>query len=187
MGKSAMKTHKKRLFVTDGRDVPLKGVALYFVRTNNTVMLTNDNIADVTFILFTSRLKISKLIFLLKMTCFNMLDPSEAGGVLGAIKNQYRDLFLPALKRMDKGWGDLSGESGEKERSKFINDIENFCQVLDSASSSSNTIQLSPCTTFDLSVLKSANDFYNVANSFESMEKIEACMAVWIKQIAQVN
>ena len=115
-----------------------------------------------------------------------MLDPAESGGVLGAIKKQFQDIYVPALTRMDKGWGDLAGEEGEKERSKFLNDIENFIAVLDSASSSSNTIELAPCTTYDLSNLKTTNDFYNVANSFESMEKIEACMAVWIKQIAQV-
>ena len=114
-----------------------------------------------------------------------MLDPTE-NGVLGAIKSQFKDIYLPALKRMDKGWGDLAGENGERERSKFLNDMENFILVLESASSSSNTIDLAPCTTFDLNSLKTANDFYNVANSFESMEKIEACIAVWIKQIAQV-
>ena len=124
-------------------------------------------------------------VFSVQMTFFNMLDPTEEG-VLGAIKSQFKDIYLPALKRMDKGWGELAGETGERERSKFLNDIENFILVLESTSSSSNTIDLASCTTFDLNSLKTANDFYNVANSFESMEKIEACIAGWIKQIAQV-
>ena len=47
VGKSALKSHKKRLFVTDGKDVPLRGLCAYFVRTNTAIAITHDNIADV--------------------------------------------------------------------------------------------------------------------------------------------
>uniref|UniRef100_A0A673GVC6 Dynein heavy chain 5, axonemal-like n=1 Tax=Sinocyclocheilus rhinocerous TaxID=307959 RepID=A0A673GVC6_9TELE len=40
--------------------------------------------------------------------------------------------------------------------------------------------------TFDLKTLKGPSDYTAVANSAEALEKIEACMKTWVKQIEQV-
>uniref|UniRef100_A0A672PDE8 Dynein axonemal heavy chain 5 n=1 Tax=Sinocyclocheilus grahami TaxID=75366 RepID=A0A672PDE8_SINGR len=42
------------------------------------------------------------------------------------------------------------------------------------------------CETFDLKTLKGPSDYTAVANSAEALEKIEACMKTWVKQIEQV-
>uniref|UniRef100_A0AAQ5ZR96 AAA+ ATPase domain-containing protein n=1 Tax=Amphiprion ocellaris TaxID=80972 RepID=A0AAQ5ZR96_AMPOC len=47
-------------------------------------------------------------------------------------------------------------------------------------------VTLKECDTFDLRVLKGPSDYVAAANSTETIEKIEACMKVWIKQIEQV-
>lgn len=47
-------------------------------------------------------------------------------------------------------------------------------------------VNLKECDTFDLKTLKGPSDYTAVANSAEALEKIEACMKVWIKQIEQV-
>lgn len=47
-------------------------------------------------------------------------------------------------------------------------------------------VTLKECDTFDLRVLKSPSDYMAAANSNEALEKMEACMKVWIKQIEQV-
>lgn len=48
-------------------------------------------------------------------------------------------------------------------------------------------VNLKECDTFDLKTLKGPSDYTAVANSTEAMEKIEACMKIWIKQIEQVK
>ena len=45
---------------------------------------------------------------------------------------------------------------------------------------------LKPCEGFELRKVNSIADYQAVANSTESLEKIEECMKVWIKQIEQV-
>uniref|UniRef100_A0A671S0V1 Dynein heavy chain 5, axonemal-like n=1 Tax=Sinocyclocheilus anshuiensis TaxID=1608454 RepID=A0A671S0V1_9TELE len=47
-------------------------------------------------------------------------------------------------------------------------------------------VNLKECETFDLKTLKGPSDYTAVANSTEALEKIEACMKTWLKQIEQV-
>ena len=48
-------------------------------------------------------------------------------------------------------------------------------------------VNLKECDAFDLRILKGPSDYVAVANNTEALEKIEACMKVWIKQIEQVR
>ncbi|XP_048464583.1 dynein axonemal heavy chain 5 [Rhincodon typus] len=47
-------------------------------------------------------------------------------------------------------------------------------------------VNLKECETFDLRLIKGPSDYLSLANSTEALEKIEACMKVWINQIEQV-
>lgn len=46
---------------------------------------------------------------------------------------------------------------------------------------------LKECDTFDLKTIKGPSDYIALANSTEVVEKMEACMKIWIKQIEQVK
>ena len=46
---------------------------------------------------------------------------------------------------------------------------------------------LKPCETYELNKVNTIADYMAVANSTESLEKVEECMRVWIKQIEQVG
>ena len=46
---------------------------------------------------------------------------------------------------------------------------------------------LKECETYDLKTLKGPADYMVAANSTETLERIEACMKAWIKQIEQVS
>ena len=46
---------------------------------------------------------------------------------------------------------------------------------------------LKPCEGYDLTRVNTPQDYQAVANSTESLEKIEDCMRSWIKQIEQVS
>lgn len=48
-------------------------------------------------------------------------------------------------------------------------------------------VTLKECDTFDLKLLKDTSEYRAAANSTETIEKIEDCMKVWIKQIEQVR
>ena len=47
--------------------------------------------------------------------------------------------------------------------------------------------KLKPCEGYDLTRVNTPQDYQAVANSTESLEKIEDCMRSWIKQIEQVR
>jgi len=49
------------------------------------------------------------------------------------------------------------------------------------------TVTLAEYSTFDLQKLKNLQDCQAVANNTESLQKIEECVAIWIKQIEQVS
>lgn len=57
----------------------------------------------------------------------NVLDQN---GLLPAIQRLMSDIFIPSLKKMDKGWGFLDNQAGQHTREEFINSLESFVGVL---------------------------------------------------------
>ncbi|XP_014864164.1 PREDICTED: dynein heavy chain 5, axonemal [Poecilia mexicana] len=158
--------HIRKVFVTDGRDVALTGVCVFFTRANTLKAITSENIhRDVN---------------------FNMLDTTEVG-LLKSVEQLLSDIFIPTLRKINHGWGDLASPQAQSVKQEFISSLESFVSVLASAQESlQEKVTLKECDTFDLRVLKSPADYMAAANSAEATEKIEACVKVWIKQIEQV-
>ncbi|XP_019735638.1 dynein heavy chain 5, axonemal [Hippocampus comes] len=157
---------KHKVFVTDGRDVALTGVCVFFTRANASKAITSENIhRDVS---------------------FNMLDTSE-GGLLKSVEQLLSEVFIPTLTKMNHGWGELSSPQAQAVKQDFISSLENFVTVLAGAQESlQEKVTLKECDTFDIRVLKGPSDYMAAANNTETIEKIEGCMKVWIKQIEQV-
>ncbi|XP_034553818.1 dynein heavy chain 5, axonemal isoform X3 [Notolabrus celidotus] len=160
------RSKKPKVFVTDGRDVALTGVCVFFTRANTSKAITSENIhRDVN---------------------FNMLDTTE-GGLLKSVEQLLSEIFIPTLKKMNHGWGELATPQAKAVKQDFISSLENFVSVLAGAQESlQEKITLKECDTFDLQVLKTPSDYVAAANSAETTEKIEACMKIWIKQIEQI-
>ncbi|XP_027868438.1 dynein heavy chain 5, axonemal [Xiphophorus couchianus] len=158
--------HIRKVFVTDGRDVALTGVCVFFTRANTLKAITSENIhRDVN---------------------FNMLDTTEVG-LLKSVEQLLSDIFIPTLRKINHGWGDLASPQAQGVKQEFISSLESFVSVLAGAQESlQEKVTLKECDTFDLRVLKSPADYMAAANSAETTEKLEACMKVWIKQIEQV-
>ncbi|MEQ2301129.1 Dynein heavy chain 5, axonemal, partial [Ameca splendens] len=117
---------------------------------------------------------------------FNMLDTTE-GGLLKSVEQLLSDVFIPTLRKINHGWGELASPQAQGVKQEFISSLESFVSVLVGAQESlQEKVTLKECDTFDLRVLKSPADYMAAANSAETTEKIEACMKVWIKQIEQV-
>ncbi|XP_052714224.1 dynein axonemal heavy chain 5-like isoform X2 [Crassostrea angulata] len=166
------KTSKPKVFVTNGRDTPLRGVALVFTKVAEAdVTITETNI--------------------MKEVTFTRLDTSGNGkngsGLLHAVETLLSSIFIPALKNLDKGWGALGTPSGEQVRQDFLNTLDSFVSVLVGAQESlEEKVTLKPCETYDLSKIQTPADYQAVANSSEALEGIENCMNVWLKQLEQV-
>ncbi|XP_062835458.1 dynein axonemal heavy chain 5 isoform X2 [Anolis carolinensis] len=161
------KNKKHKLFVTEGNDVALTGICVFFIRTNPSKVITAENIH--------------------REVVFNMMDTTH-GGLLNSVQHLLSDIFIPALKTMNHGWGELSGPwKGMNVKQDFLASLEGFVSVLLGAQQSLlEKVNLKECDTYDLKTLKGPTDYLIAANSTETLERIEACMKVWIKQIEQV-
>uniref|UniRef100_A0A670IDT3 Dynein axonemal heavy chain 5 n=1 Tax=Podarcis muralis TaxID=64176 RepID=A0A670IDT3_PODMU len=147
------KSKGPKLFVTEGKDVALTGICVFFIRTNPSKPITVENIN--------------------REVAFNMMDTAH-GGLLNSVQQLLSDIFIPALKTMNYGWGESSGpQKGPNIKQDFIASLEGFVSVLSGAQQS-----LMEKVVFLLFVLE---EYYT-----ETLERIEACMKVWIKQIEQV-
>ncbi|KAI5624114.1 dynein heavy chain 5, axonemal isoform X1 [Silurus asotus] len=162
----AVRSKKAKVFVTEGSDVALTGVCVFFTRASTFKAITAENIhRDVN---------------------FNMLDTTEVG-LLKSVEQLLSEIFIPTLRKMNHGWGEMSSPQAHSVKQDFISSLESFVSVLAGAQESlEEKVNLKDCDTFDLKSLKGPSDYTAVANSTEAMEKIEACMKIWIKQIEQV-
>ncbi|KAL7984587.1 hypothetical protein Chor_003157, partial [Crotalus horridus] len=164
---ASAKGKKTKLFVTEGDDVALTGICVFFIRTNPSKVINAENIH--------------------REVVFNMMDATN-GGLLNSVQHLLSDIFIPALNTMNYGWGEMSSsQKGGNIKQDFIASLEGFVSVLSGAQQSlMEKVVLKKCETYDLKMLKGPADFLAVANSMETVERIEACMKVWIKQIEQV-
>ncbi|KAM4704637.1 dynein axonemal heavy chain 5 [Rhinophrynus dorsalis] len=158
---------KPKVFVTEGKDVALMGICIFFIRSNSTKPITTENVH--------------------REVNFNMLDTS-GNSLLKSVESLLSDIFIPALKTMDNGWGDLvDPQQAGSVRQDFLSSLESFVDVLAGAQQSlMEKVNLEKCETYDLRTLRGPADYLTVANSSEGLERIEKCMKVWIKQIEQV-
>uniref|UniRef100_A0A8C2G8A8 Dynein, axonemal, heavy chain 5 n=1 Tax=Cyprinus carpio TaxID=7962 RepID=A0A8C2G8A8_CYPCA len=163
---SVNRNKKAKVFVTEGTDVALTGICVFFTRANTTKPITSENIhRDVN---------------------FNMLDTMGVG-LLKSVEQLLSEIFIPTLQKMNHGWGELASPQAQAVKKDFINSLDSFVSVLAGAQESlQEKVNLKECQTFDLKTLKGPSDYTAVANSAEALEKIEACMRTWVKQIEQV-
>ncbi|XP_064640332.1 dynein axonemal heavy chain 5-like isoform X2 [Lineus longissimus] len=165
------KSTKPKVFVTNGRDVPLHGLCLIFTRNN-----PNADVTDAT---------------ITKEVNFMILDTNatmaNGKGLLHAVDHILSSVFIPSLKKMEANWGKLKDQEGAQVRTDFLNTLDSFVSVLVGAQESlEEKVSLKPCDSYDLSRIQTPSDCITVANSTESLGHIEDCIHVWIKQIEQV-
>ncbi|EPQ10653.1 Dynein heavy chain 5, axonemal [Myotis brandtii] len=161
------KTKKPKVFVTEGKDVALTGVCVFFIRPDPSRAITPENIH--------------------REVSFNMLDAAD-GGLLNSMRRLLSDIFIPALRAMGQGWGELEGlQEAPAIRQEFLSSLEGFVSVLSGAQESlKEKVNLQKCDIFELKTLKEPIDYVTLANNPETLGKIEGCMKVWIKQVEQV-
>ncbi|KAJ1070130.1 hypothetical protein K5549_006678 [Capra hircus] len=110
------KMKEPKVFVTEGKDVALTGVCVFFIRTNPATAITPENIH--------------------REVSFNMLDTAD-GGLLNSMRRLLSDIFIPALKATSHGWRELEGlPEASSLQQEFLGSLEGFVSILASAQES---------------------------------------------------
>ena len=62
-----------------------------------------------------------------------MLDTTSKGdghGLLHAVETLLSNVFLPSMRKLEKGWGALDNTAGAQTRTEFLNTLDSFVSVL---------------------------------------------------------
>ena len=51
-------------------------------------------------------------------------------GLLQAVENILSSVFIPSLKKLDKGWGVLDNAAQSQTKTDFLNNLDSFVAVL---------------------------------------------------------
>ena len=74
------------------------------------------------------------ILCLLQDVSFTKLDTSGADqngrGLLHAVENLLSGIFIPALKKLENGWGQLNNQDNAVVRADFLNSLDSFVSVL---------------------------------------------------------
>ncbi|NXL61516.1 DYH5 protein, partial [Chordeiles acutipennis] len=161
------KKKEPKVFVTEGKEVALTGVCIFFIRSSLFKPITTENIYQ--------------------EVNFNMMNVGR-DGLLKSVEQLISEIYIPALQTMDHGWVE-HGEPRQASNIKqdFIGSLEAFVSVLSGTQQSLlEKVSLKKCETYDLKTLRGPSDYLMVANSVDALQRIEVCMKAWIKQIEQV-
>ncbi|EDL08892.1 dynein, axonemal, heavy chain 5, isoform CRA_b [Mus musculus] len=161
------KMKKPKVFVTEGKDVALMGACVFFIRSDPSKAITPENIH--------------------REVSFNTLDTAD-GGLLNSVRRLLSDIFIPALRASSHGWGELEGlQDASSIRQEFLSSLEGFVGILSGAQNSlKEKVNLQKCDIIELKSLKEPTDYLALASNPETVEKVECCMRVWIKQMEQI-
>ncbi|XP_069898297.1 dynein axonemal heavy chain 5 [Dipodomys merriami] len=161
------KMRKPKVFVTEGKDAALTGMCVFFIRSDPSKAITAENIH--------------------REVSFNVLDTAD-GGLLNTVRRLLSDVFIPALRASSHGWGELESlQDASSIQQDFLSSLEGFVGILSGAQESlKEKVNLQKCDIFELKALKGPMDYLALASNPETLEKVEGCMKVWIKQTEQV-
>ncbi|XP_047906156.2 dynein axonemal heavy chain 5 isoform X2 [Anser cygnoides] len=161
------KKKKPKVFVTEGKEVALTGVCVFFIRSSLLKAITTENIYQ--------------------EVNFSMMDVGR-DGLLESVEQLLSEIFIPALRNTDYGWLELGEpQQASSIKQEFLASLEAFVTVLSGTRQSLlEKVNLKKCETYDLKNLKGPSDYLMVANNIGSLERIEVCMKGWIKELEQI-
>lgn len=87
-----------------------------------------------------------------------MLDTTE-GGLLKSVEQLLSEIFIPTLRKMNHGWGELDSPQAQSVKQDFISSLEGFVSVLAGAQESlQEKVRNSHCSTSRISLVLNFND-----------------------------
>ncbi|GCC27018.1 hypothetical protein chiPu_0005439 [Chiloscyllium punctatum] len=153
-----------KLFLTDGKQAALSGICIAFLRGSANRAITCENIY--------------------REVSFSVLDAGRIG-LLKSVEQLLGDAFLPVLKNMNQGWGQLNKPESMTIRQEFLNSLDGFVNTLSAAQQNlAKEVRLEQCVLEELRNLKGPTDVGTI--SPEMLKQAEECLKIWMKQIEQV-
>ncbi|XP_043563465.1 dynein axonemal heavy chain 5-like [Chiloscyllium plagiosum] len=153
-----------KLFLTDGEQAALTGICIAFLRGSANRAITCENIY--------------------REVSFSVLDAGRIG-LLKSVEQLLGDAFLPVLKNMNQGWGQLNKPESMTIRQEFLNSLDGFVNTLSAAQQNlAKEVRLEQCVLEELRNLKGPTDVGTI--SPEMLKQAEECLKIWMKQIEQV-
>ncbi|XP_051466218.1 dynein axonemal heavy chain 5 [Apus apus] len=167
MNSHLTKKKKPKVFLTDGKEVALTGICIFFIRSSILKPITAENIYQ--------------------EVNFNMMNVGR-NGLLKSVEQLISEIFIPAFQTMDRGWVELGDpQQASSIKQGFLCSLEAFVSVLSGTQESLlEKVNLKKCETYDLKTLRGPSDYLMAANSIDALERIEVCVKGWTKQIEQV-
>ncbi|GAB1603178.1 hypothetical protein Ahia01_000598300, partial [Argonauta hians] len=163
---------KAKIFVTDGKDLCLRGTGLLFIKVNTCTDITEDNIV--------------------KEVNYMQLHASGSNGshnsILNSLEALLSKIFIPAACNHQNGWDDTETQQKcQKVQNNFHNSLSSFVSVLSGAQESlEDKVTLQHFKPLNNLQTFTASGYVAIVNSSEAMEEIENIIKIWIKQIKKV-
>ncbi|XP_033111994.1 dynein heavy chain 5, axonemal-like [Anneissia japonica] len=153
----------KRVFITTGTSEGINGICYFFLRTTNKAITVANITQEVT---------------------FTFID-CNGGKILDGFSTLFSRVLVPCLKSQES-WGELTNNS---QMSEFLEQLERFVGMLSGAKANMDGhIQLAEHEYLEsmLDTLKSPADFQAAASIPDTVDKLEALILLWARQIEQV-
>lgn len=107
------KPKMKRLLITNGSDVPMKGVCIYFLRITNEKKINMKNISDEVY-----------------FGVLDIRDGEEPGIILESVFNALEIVYLKFLKT-NTSWNSISDpETAAQIRLRFLASVDHYAEFL---------------------------------------------------------
>ncbi|GAB1299283.1 Dynein axonemal heavy chain 5 [Apodemus speciosus] len=115
-------------------------------------------------------------------------DPSKAITAENIHQVSFNTRLPPSSQSLKPCWGELEGlQDAPSIRQEFLSSLEGFVGILSGAQDSlKEKVNLQKCDIVELKSLKEPMDYLALASNPETVEKVECCMRMWIKQTEQI-
>ncbi|KAE8597580.1 hypothetical protein XENTR_v10016521 [Xenopus tropicalis] len=156
---------QKKLFITVGSSEGLTGTCLFFLRTTEKAITTANISQEVNFSMF---------------ECTN-------GSILHGLETLLSQVMVPSLK-CQENWGVVTDGMQNLQIQEYLDSLDKFIGTLSSARHNlEGKIELKRVDSGNfLENMHNPSDFINAGGNSEIIEKLEAMLSIWIKQIEQV-
>ncbi|CAG7714181.1 unnamed protein product [Allacma fusca] len=163
----------KRVLISNGADIPIRGIVMFFIRLNTNNRITVKSIADDIF-----------------FGQLDVRDPNEAGVVLETVNDMLNTVFLKNLQ-VSTTWMNIPDpELAARIRHKFITSIEHYGEFLkDSFNDIQSRLDLRQVSNVDEiyeAYLRTPESTIQAAKNPQVVAKVEQVVISWCKNIERV-
>ncbi|ODM96104.1 Dynein heavy chain 5, axonemal [Orchesella cincta] len=169
----AKKEKMKRVMITSGTDIPLKGLCMYFLRPNSGVKIGMKNVSDECY-----------------FGMVTLRDPDEPGIVLDTLNDILQTIYFKNLKGNTTWVTVPDADMATRIRHRFLTAITHYSEFLtDCKNDISSRLDLKEISNLDdisETAIKTTDDILEASKNPDVVQKIEHAVILWCKNIERV-